>query len=62
MEQIAQPVLLLHGAQDQILPTGHAEWLARHCHSAQLWRQPNDGHISVLGAASLALDWLPDHA
>lgn len=56
--QLAQPVLLLHGEQDRIAPIGHADWLARHCRSAELWRRADDGHISVLAAAPQALDWL----
>ncbi|MCC2958427.1 alpha/beta hydrolase [Massilia sp. IC2-477] len=56
--QLTQPVLLLHGEQDRIAPIGHAEWLARHCSSAELWRREGDGHISVLAAAPQALDWL----
>ncbi|MCD2516893.1 alpha/beta hydrolase [Massilia sp. G4R7] len=56
--RIAAPVLLLHGEQDRIVPISHGEWLARQCPSAQLWRRPGNGHISILGAASDALDWL----
>lgn len=56
--RIAAPVLLLHGEQDRIVPLRHGEWLARHCPAAQLWRRPEDGHISVLGAAPDALEWL----
>lgn len=56
--RIAAPVLLLHGEQDRIVPLRHGEWLARHCPTAQLWRRPEDGHISVLGAAPDALEWL----
>ena len=58
LARIAAPVLLLHGGQDRIAPLGHGEWLARHCPTAQLWRGPEDGHISVLGAAPDALEWL----
>ena len=58
LARIAAPVLLLHGGQDRIAPLGHGEWLARHCPTAQLWPRPEDGHISVLGAAPDALEWL----
>jgi pimeloyl-ACP methyl ester carboxylesterase len=60
--QIASPILLLHGAQDRIAPVAHAEWLAHHCPSADLWVRPDDGHISVLTSATAALDWLRDGA
>lgn len=33
-------------------------WLARHCASAELRLMPDDGHISVLNAASNALGGL----
>jgi len=56
--RIAAPLLLLHGEQDRVVPLQHGQWLARHCPSAQLWRRPDDGHISVLHAAPDALDWL----
>jgi pimeloyl-ACP methyl ester carboxylesterase len=59
---VVSPVLLLQGGQDRIVPSSHGEWLARHIHAAQLWRRPEDGHISVLSAAEAALDWLIDHA
>lgn len=55
---LSVPVLLLHGGRDRIVPDSHGEWLARHCPAAQLWRRPEDGHISVLAGAPAALDWL----
>ena len=59
---ITRPVLLLHGGRDRMVPKSHAEWLARQCPSAELWLQPEDGHISVLSAAPRALAWLSEHA
>jgi len=56
--QLAAPTLLLHGGQDRVVPSAHGGWLARHCPSAELWPFPQDGHISVLGAAADALSWL----
>lgn len=58
--RISRPVLLLHGGRDRMVPNSHAEWLARHCPSATLWLQPEDGHISVLNAAPRALEWLSE--
>jgi len=58
--RISRPVLLLHGGRDRMVPKRHAEWLARHCPSATLWLQPEDGHISVLNAAPRALEWLSE--
>lgn len=53
--QVGVPVLLLHGAQDRVVPSSHSDWLARHCRSAELWSYPDDGHISVLSHAAAAL-------
>jgi pimeloyl-ACP methyl ester carboxylesterase len=59
--QVSAPVLFLHGGQDRIVPPSHGEWLADRCPSAELRLFPDDGHISVLGAAPSALTWLRDH-
>jgi pimeloyl-ACP methyl ester carboxylesterase len=55
---IAAPVLLVHGGQDRVVPPGHSKWLLRHCQDAELWLRPREGHISILDAATLAMDWL----
>ncbi|MFF2325156.1 MULTISPECIES: alpha/beta fold hydrolase [unclassified Streptomyces] len=59
--QVTAPVLLLHGGLDRIVPEAHGAWLARHCRTAELWRRPDDGHISVLHSAAQALEWLRKH-
>jgi pimeloyl-ACP methyl ester carboxylesterase len=55
---IAAPVLLVHGGQDRVVPSGHSEWLLRNCADAELWLRPRESHISILDAAPLAMDWL----
>ena len=40
----------------------HAEWLASRIPTAELRVQPDDGHISVLGSAPAALEWLAARA
>ena len=55
------PVLIVHGGEDRVVPVAHGEWLARHCPRPELWLRPRDGHISVLHACPLALDWLAAH-
>jgi len=30
----------------------------RNCRSSELWLRPRDGHISILGASPVAMDWL----
>jgi pimeloyl-ACP methyl ester carboxylesterase len=56
--QVQPSVLFLHGGQDRIVPSSHAQWLARRCRSAELWLRPEEGHVSVLSSAPAALDWL----
>jgi len=60
--QVTPPVLLVHGGADRVVPAAHSAWLARHCPAAELWLQPEDGHLSALGSSARALDWLGEHA
>jgi pimeloyl-ACP methyl ester carboxylesterase len=60
--QVRAPVLLVHGGRDRVVPSAHAEWLARRCPGAELWLRPDDGHISVLDAGAGALAWLRTQA
>jgi pimeloyl-ACP methyl ester carboxylesterase len=61
VETILAPVLLVHGGQDRVVPPAHSDWLLRHCRDAELWVRPHDGHISVLNACPVAMDWLLAH-
>ena len=56
--QIDAAVLLVQGGQDRVVPPTHGDWLMRNCPSSELWLRPRDGHISILGAVPLAMDWL----
>jgi pimeloyl-ACP methyl ester carboxylesterase len=56
--QIDAPVLLVQGGQDRVVPASHADWLMRNCRSPELWLRPADGHVSILNALPVALDWL----
>ncbi|WP_224243574.1 alpha/beta fold hydrolase [Hyalangium gracile] len=56
--RVAAPVLLVQGGEDRVVPPAHAERLLRLCPTAELWLRPRDGHVSVLGAVPVALDWL----
>jgi pimeloyl-ACP methyl ester carboxylesterase len=58
---IEAPVLLVQGGQDRILPPAHADWLMRHIRRPELWLRPHDGHVSILDACPLAIDWLTAH-
>jgi len=55
---IAAPVLLVQGGEDRVVPPTHADWLLNRCPRAELWLRPRDGHVSVLDAAPVAMDWL----
>jgi pimeloyl-ACP methyl ester carboxylesterase len=60
--QIDAPVLLVQGGEDRIVPPAHAHWLMRHCRRPELWFRPHDGHVSILNACPLAMDWLKAHS
>jgi pimeloyl-ACP methyl ester carboxylesterase len=56
--QIDVPVLLVHGGQDRVVPPSHADCLMRTCPTSEFWLRPRDGHVSVLNASFVAMDWL----
>lgn len=58
LAQITTRVLFVQGGQDRIAPPAHAMWLLRHCPGSELWLRPDDGHISILNACPVAMDWL----
>ncbi len=55
---ITAKALVVHGADDLVIPAAHGEWLARHIPGAELLLVPGEGHISVLNHARRALAWL----
>ena len=59
---IRAPVWLVHGGEDRVIPPSHAEWLLGRMDTAELWLRPRDGHVSVLDAVPVAMDWLLDRA
>jgi hypothetical protein len=52
----------VHGGQDHIVPSTHAQWLARCCRSAELRLRPDEGHVTVLNSSAAALDWILEQA
>lgn len=56
------PVLLAHGGDDRIVPPSHAQWLLENLSDAELWTRPRDGHVAILNASILAMDWLRQRA
>jgi pimeloyl-ACP methyl ester carboxylesterase len=55
---IGVPVLIMHGANDKMVPSAHGQWLAAHIPAAELRVVPDTGHITVLDTAPQALTWL----
>jgi pimeloyl-ACP methyl ester carboxylesterase len=60
VRDVETPVLLVHGGDDRVIPVTHSHWLVQRLPSPELWLRPRDGHISVLHAVPVALDWLRD--
>lgn len=56
--RIVPPVLLVQGGADRVVPPAHADWLLRNCPRSELWLRPADGHVSILDACPVAMDWL----
>lgn len=52
------PVLLVQGGEDRVVPASHADWLLRAGPTSELWLRPRDGHLAILGAVPVAMDWL----
>ncbi|NIK62325.1 alpha/beta fold hydrolase [Kribbella shirazensis] len=55
---ITAPTLLAHGTADGIIPCAHAAWLAARIPSATLDIHQDLSHISILGQAEPALEWI----
>ncbi len=56
--EISVPVLLVQGGEDRVVPPSHADTLTRAVPTSELWLRPHDGHVSVLDACPVAMDWL----
>jgi len=62
LDAIRVPVLIMHGAEDKMVPCAHGRWLAGRCPAAELRIVPDAGHITVLDSAPEALTWLAARA
>jgi pimeloyl-ACP methyl ester carboxylesterase len=58
LAEVAVPVLFVQGGEDRVVPPAHADRLVRGCPRSELWLRPRDGHVSVLDACPVAMDWL----
>lgn len=61
LSTVKSPVLLLHGAEDRVVPVSHSTWLAEHLPNAELWSEAEESHLSVMRRAVDALDWIVPH-
>jgi pimeloyl-ACP methyl ester carboxylesterase len=56
--EVDAPVLLAQGGEDRVIPASHAYSLLNALPGAELLLRPRDGHVSILHACPLAMDWL----
>jgi len=52
------PAWFVHGELDRMVPVAHAQAMLRSCPTGELWLRPREGHVSVLSAVPVVLDWL----
>ena len=57
LDEIAVPVLVLHGVRDMFVPSSHAAWVAQTIPASTL-RLEAGGHISTIPRSEDALAWL----
>jgi len=60
LERVTAPVLLAHGGEDRVIPLSHAHHMLGRLPDAELWLRPRDGHVSILDAVPMVMEWLRD--
>lgn len=58
--EIRVPVLLVQGGEDRVVPPSHADALLGAVPTSEIWLRPRDGHVSILDACPVGMDWLRD--
>lgn len=58
LRAVRSPVLLVQGGSDRVVPAPHAAALLEKLPHGELWIRPREGHISVLTAFGVTLDWI----
>ncbi len=63
LDAVTAPLLVAQGGDDRVVPPAHADRLLALSSAAdpELWLRPRDGHVAVLRACPVAMDWLLDH-
>jgi pimeloyl-ACP methyl ester carboxylesterase len=63
VEEIATPVLLLHGEDDRFVPVSHGRWLAERIPGVEARVDPADGHLTLLESRMREVnEWLLSHS
>ncbi|MFJ8044592.1 alpha/beta fold hydrolase [Kitasatospora sp. NPDC096147] len=57
VKDIAVPVRLWHGADDQLSPVEHSRWLAERIPGAELYLEPGAAHFGAFAVLTEALRW-----
>lgn len=57
LRAVRTPVLLVQGGADRVVPAPHAAAMLERLPDAELWIRPREGHVSVLTALGVGLDW-----
>ncbi|WP_431220853.1 alpha/beta fold hydrolase [Leifsonia xyli] len=57
LRSVVAPVLLVQGGADRVVPAPHAAAMLERLPHGELWIRPREGHVSVLTALGVALDW-----
>ncbi|MCM1129052.1 MAG: alpha/beta fold hydrolase [Alistipes senegalensis] len=60
VHEIQQPVLLLHGAQDTLMPLSSAEWLHKNMQNARLAVLPGASHAPFLSDPAASTSFITD--
>ncbi len=58
LSSLTVPAWFVHGEVDRMVPVSHAQAMLRSCPTGELWLRPREGHVSVLSAVPVVLDWL----